>query len=139
MAILMAWGSYMFEMGTQAYEELSRKSGGRWKAHEIIGRAPAAQYLGPAEQIITLKGTIYPEYTGGNSAAQLRAMEQESIAGSVFSLVSGNGDVYGEFYLDNISVTETYPKADGTAQKITFEGEFKAYFDGNSAVFSSWP
>ncbi len=58
--MLACWGGYVFEMGAMAFDKLSRQTRARWKEHEIIGRRPAGQYLGPDKRTVKLTGVVFP-------------------------------------------------------------------------------
>ena len=76
----MAWGPFLFQVGQAAYEELTHRTGARWEKHPIIGRRPAAQYLGPAEEEVTVRGAAYPGISAlgaGHGAGAARRLAAE--------------------------------------------------------------
>ena len=93
--MLMAWGGYVFEMGAMAFDKLTRQTKARWKDHEIIGRRPAGQYLGPDKCTLTISGVTFPNDDGAGAAAQVAALEAACLAGEVYCLVTGSGSVSG--------------------------------------------
>ena len=62
---MMALGVYRFSLTSAAYQELRRSNAYRWQAQERLQRLPAQQFVGPGNETLDLKGTIYPHYQGG--------------------------------------------------------------------------
>ncbi len=60
-----ATGGFQFSMDTAAYEEFVRRTEYRWASVPRFGKAPAQQFVGLGEDIIELKGTVYPHWRGG--------------------------------------------------------------------------
>lgn len=139
MGVLLAWGPYRFETGGTSFEELEHKVAQRRRRHEIIGRAPAGQYLGPDVEPVRLRGSVYPRYDGDDTARQLREMQASCQAGESYILLSGEGDIYGLFTLERMSRRESHHLTTGSAQKVTFEAEFTADVDPAGTVWSLWP
>ncbi len=137
--MLLAWGPFRFEAGATSFEELRHRVAARWKPHEIIGRAPAGQFLGEDAETIHLKGTVYPRYTGDQSASQIRDMQDAARKGDVNILLSGSGEVFGSFYLKTAGRDESFHEGAGQPQKLVYDLEFVACHDGNSAILTTWP
>jgi len=139
MSVLMGWGPYLFEASATSYEQLTHSAGGRWKDHELFGRAPAGQFLGPDKEPINLKGTVYSDYVGVNPAQQLLDMQSAAKRGEVYELISGFGECFGEFRLQKMTRDESFIGANGAALKIGFNAEFMSYAGPNGPVVALWP
>ncbi len=139
MSMLLAWGPYMFESHRASYEELRHRAGGHWAEHRIIGRAPVGQYLGPEEEVISLRGTIFPLDAGGGASAMPRAMQESSKAGETYMLLSGAGEVFGIFRLKKAERNESEIVVDGKPLKVSYDLEFVAHADPEGSVWSLWP
>ena len=137
--VLMAWGPFFFEVGKAAYEEFRHKFGARWEKHPIIGRAPAGQYLGPKEERVRLRGTIYPDVTGQDSATQIAEMVKASGNGDVYPLISSDGTISGPFRLEDAERAGSFIGPDGAPQKVTYDFDFAAHDDGAGQIFGLWP
>lgn len=138
-AVLMAWGPHRFEVGAVAYEDLHHRVAGRWERHPIIGRRPAGQYVGPDEEAVVLRGTIYPIDQGGGLAGRVSALLASSRAGEVHTLLAVTGDVMGPYRLEKAEAAESYHLPSGAAQKVTYDLEFHAHDDGDGQIWSLWP
>lgn len=117
-AHLMKLGGYSFSVSTAAYGELSRTQEYRWRRQDRVGRTPARQWLGPGDDTIELRGTIYPTYRGG--LGQLDSMREEGGTGKPLRLVGGDGRVFGLWVILRIRETGTAHLPGGAPRKIDF-------------------
>lgn len=137
--VLMAWGPFRFEVGKTAYEEFQHRHGARWEKHPIIGRRPAGQYLGPGEEMVTLRGCIYTEYVPEGAAEMVADLVQAAGLPNVYTLISADGTIHGPFRLEKARRAGSFIAPDGQAQKLAYDLEFAAHDDGDGEIFSLWP
>jgi phage protein U len=137
--MLMGWGPHRFEAAGVAFDELRQRAAGRWKDHDIIGRRPAGQYLGPAVEPLRLKGVVFPEYDGRAAREQIVAMQAACRAGEVHTLITGAGEVLGPHRLEHVDRTEQFHDATGAPRRIAYDLEFKSHDDGEGRIWSLWP
>ena len=117
--MMMAYGMFVFGLDTASYKELQRRTAWRHAPQGRVGRRPARQFLGPADDTITLAGTLLPHFTGGQqNLDRLREMANE---GAAWPLIEGNGTYYGLYIIDAMSETKSHHMRDGSAQMIGFE------------------
>ncbi|MBY6242220.1 phage tail protein [Methylosinus sp. Sm6] len=138
-AVLMGWGPHRFEVGRAAFEELRRRVHARWEKHAIIGRRPAGQYLGPGEEIVSLRGTIYPVDQGGGVELLIAALLADCRAGATHILLSESGDIAGPHRLEAAQTVESFHLPDGTPQKLVYDLDFAVHDDGFGQIWSLWP
>jgi hypothetical protein len=116
--MMMAFGMFVFGLGTAAYQELQRQTAWRHAAQGRVGARPARQYLGPGDDTITLTGTLLPQFTGGQqNLDQLRAMANQ---GAAWPLIEGNGSYYGLYVIESLRESKSHHMRDGSAQRIEF-------------------
>lgn len=116
---LMTLGLFVFEhQKTMAPDNLQRTSSYKWASHKPVGRAPKHQFLGEDEDTINLKGVLYPEFTGGR--ANLDTLRDMSKTGKAYLLMTGYGEVIGNYFIKQITETQSHFLKDGAAQKIEF-------------------
>lgn len=137
-AILMGWGAFRFEVGQTCFERIRERAGGRWEKHDIIGRRPAGQYLGPDDEIVTLEGVIFP-IDGVGSEGTVRGLMAAARSGQVSVLGAADGAIIGSYRLERAERIMTDHLPTGQAQKIAYELEFHAHDDGAGAIWSLWP
>ena len=116
--MMMALGLYVFMLSTVPYQSLQVQRNWRHATNSRIGKRPAAQFLGPDSDSLTLSGVLLPELTGGRLS--LLALEQMAELGRAWSLVEGTGTIYGMFVIESLSQTRTEFFSDGTARRIEF-------------------
>lgn len=115
---MMALGLFIFELRTAPYQQLQRQTAWRHPSNSRVGQRPARQFVGPGDDSITLSGTLFPEVTGGRvSLAMLRAMAE---TGRAWPLIQGDGKIYGEFVIEDMSETSSLFFSDGAARQIDF-------------------
>ncbi|MBZ9850130.1 phage tail protein [Mesorhizobium sp. CA14] len=125
MSTMMGLGPFRFSLSTAAYQSLERSDEFRWVAQERIGREPAAQFIGPGQTTFALSGTIYPHFRGG--WGQVEAMRAIAKTGAPQMLVSGLGRIFGLFYIENVSETQTIFWDNGAPRKQEFNLDLKSY------------
>lgn len=125
--VMMALGEYRFSLATAAYQSLDRSSDWRWESVDRIGARPAKQYLGPGEDTVNMRGTIYPHFRGG--LGQVEAMRTEANKGEPYLLVDGTGKVWGNYCITNVSETQETFFSNGIPRKIDFTIALAMYGD----------
>jgi phage protein U len=139
MGVLMMWGPAILETGGTTLDEIREKFGGRWHEHKTIGRMWPGQYLGPRNDRVTVKGVLYPVYQGWDVTQTLAALKAAAKAGVVSYLMSGDGEIFGTFRLDEgeRSISNLLP--DGRGQKQEYSLEFVEEADPAGPIWSLWP
>lgn len=118
-SMLMALGQFVFSLDTLAYQELKRSNTWRHPSNSRVGARPARQFVGVGDEAFALSGWIAPGQLGDyGSLDELRAMGD---SGQAFALVSGNGEVFGQFVLESLNETGTLHDRYGYPSKVTFD------------------
>lgn len=121
--MMMALGTFVFDLPTLAYQQLQRQMAWRYGSSERVGARAAHQYLGPGEETIELSGLVAPQLTGStDSIDQVRAMAN---TGEPYPLIEGSGVVFGAYVITGVNVTHTLFEQDGTAKRIEFSLSLK--------------
>jgi phage protein U len=116
--VLMAFGPFVFGMGTAAYEQLQRQMQFKHAATARVGKRDAYQILGPGSEMLTLSGAVAPEVSG--TLASITQLETMGHEGRAYVLVDGAGHVYGVYFIDSLQTTQTHHFSDGTPRKVEF-------------------
>lgn len=125
--VLMRLGDFSFCVTDAVHQEFSRQTDWEWASQRRLMRSPARQAVGKGDDAFTLPGVIYPDYMGGTSQMdKIRAMGDQM---EPYLLVSGMGEVLGQFCI--LSVSETGAELDqfGNPRKISFSISLGAYGD----------
>jgi phage protein U len=124
---MMSLDMFVFEIGTAPYQELQRREEWRFANSERLGARSKSQFVGPGNDTITLSGALYPGLIGSYSALdKLRAMAAK---GEAYSLVSGRGEVMGQWCIKSLDTKHSIFLIDGVARKADFTLEL-GRFDG---------
>lgn len=116
--MLLALGMFTFGIDTLAFDELARKASWRHATSPRIGARDATQFTGPAEETISLPGTVFAEIADGDlSLDELRRM---AASGDAWSLVDGMGYVYGAFVITTIDDRRKLFYPNGKPRRIDF-------------------
>jgi phage protein U len=118
---------YFFNLDTAAFDELRRSTDFRWASQERLSRRPAQQAVGMGDEKITLKGAIFPGFKGG--LKQLDTLRAIGARLEPLSLVTGYGDVLGNWCLKSIEEEQSALMQGGIPRKQGFTLEFVRYGD----------
>ncbi len=116
--MMMTLGLFVFTLSTVPYQNLNRTTEYRWPTNSRVGLPPAAQFLGPGNDHITLSGILLPELTGGRLS--LLALETMAAKGKAWPLIEGTGTIYGMYVVTGYNETRTLFFTDGAARRIEF-------------------
>ncbi|MCW8966889.1 MAG: phage tail protein [Candidatus Pacearchaeota archaeon] len=116
--MMAALGMFVFKLDTVPFQKLQRTTNWRWATNSRIGKRPSYQNLGPGEDAITLSGVLLPEITGGRTSLDaLRAMADSGMA---WTLIDGEGYIYGLWVIESVTEDRSEFFKDGAARKIEF-------------------
>lgn len=103
MTELLALGMFAFGVNRLAYDELQRRQDWRHATSDRFGARPAAQYVGPGTDTITLTGMLVPEMAGSYSS--IERLREMADTGDDWPLVDGLGKVWGNFRIAALDET----------------------------------
>lgn len=115
---LLSLGLFIFAMDTLPFAELQRKMDWRHGKADRHGLRPAAQYLGPGEDKVTVGGTLVPEVAGAYSS--LTRLREMADSGDAWPLLDGSGTQLGTFRIMAVDERQTSHVPGGMARKIDF-------------------
>ena len=116
--MMLALGMFVFSLSTLAYQELQRQTEWRHPSNSRVGAAPARQFVGRGDDIITLPGIIFPELAG--TTLSLDALRLMANTGKAWPMIEGSGRIYGLWVIESLSETKTVFFHDGTPRRIEF-------------------
>ena len=116
--MMLALGMFVFSLSTLAYQELQRQTEWRHPSYSRVGAAPARQFVGRGDDIITLPGIIFPELAG--TTLSLDALRLMANTGKAWPMIEGSGRIYGLWVIESLSETKTVFFRDGTPRRIEF-------------------
>ena len=113
----MIFGMFVFSIPTATFQKLQRQTDWNHVSNNRVGDMPAYQYVGKGEDVITLNGSIVPEFGSQLSLTALRLMGD---TGKSFPLIDGGGKVYGLWVLKSLGDEYEHFFKDGKARKVDF-------------------
>jgi len=117
--MLMALDMFAFEIGTLPYEELSQRFEWRHAQSDRFGVRPAFQYLGPGAETVDLSGALYPGQ-GIGAYSSIDTVKAMADTGEAYTLVSGVGEVMGEFFIRGLDLRKDLFFVDGAPRRADF-------------------
>lgn len=115
--MMMALGQFVFSLPTLAYQQLQRQRNWRHAGTSRVGARAANQFLGPGDDTINLQGTVLPEF--GNRAG-LVDIAKMADSGAAWALVDGQGAVYGQWVITDLSEDGTLFDRNGHPKRLAF-------------------
>jgi uncharacterized protein len=115
---LMTLGLFVFGMDTLAYNQLQRKMSWRHGKSERHAALPATQFLGPGEDTISIEGMLVPEVQGSYTA--ITRLIEMADSGDNWPLTDGDGNVWGNFEIQNIDQRHRAIMAGGKPRIVDF-------------------
>lgn len=116
--MLLAIGMFVFEVPNVMFDQLKRRRSWRHPTSERVGARAASQFAGVGDDTITLSGVLAPGVMGRKDALEdLAAMADQ---GRSWSVVDGDGFIYGAFVILDLDETKRELLANGQAVMIDF-------------------
>ncbi len=131
--MMMIYGMLPFMRQTLPYGELQQTIDYRWPGNNRFGLRPAAQFIGPGDEKITLSGELRPEITGG--AVSLTTIRLLADQGMAWPLIGGSGMIYGMYVIESITNAHSEFFPNGAASKIMFTLNLKRVDESLTAMF----
>lgn len=112
-------GPVVFVVGPEAirtFDELSRSSAGRWANHEILGKKPLSQFIGPGLDTVSFTVRLDVRY-GINPRKELDALVELERAGKAMPLIIG-GKGLGVNKWKITSLEQSWEEIDGKGKLL---------------------
>lgn len=132
---LFQLGSFQFDLPNGAPQTLDRTAEYRWELQDRLLRDPAAQFLGPGTQSITLDGVLFPGFSGRQST--METLRELAAAGEPQMLTDGLGRVYGKWAIRSVQEGLATFAPGGGARQITFSIGLVRYVEDNPGESAS--
>lgn len=132
---LFQLGSFQFDLPNGAPQTLDRTAAYRWEVQDRLLRDPAAQFLGPGSQEITLDGVLFPGFSGRQTT--METIRQLALKGEPQMLTDGLGRVYGKWAIRQVREGLGTFAPGGGARQITFSMNLVRYVEDNPGQSAS--
>ena len=125
--MMLALGMFVFSLSSLAYQEFHRQTDWRHAVNNRVGSHPAHQFLGRANDSVTLPGVLLSELAG--TALSLDMLRLMANTGKAWPMVEGSGRIYGLWVIESLSENKTIFFSDGTPRRIEFTLSLKRIDD----------
>lgn len=132
---LFQLGSFQFDLPNGVPQTLDRTAEYRWELQDRLLRDPAAQFLGPGSQQITLDGVLFPGFSGGQ--ATMETLRELGAKGEAQMLTDGLGKVYGKWAITRVQEGLGTFAPGGGARQISFNISLVRYVEDNPGEAAS--
>ena len=116
--VMMRLGDFKFMILTASYQELQRRTEWSWPSQQRFGLGPSSQFVGNGEDVITLMGTVFPEWRGGSM--QVQRLRDMGNMGEAYLLIGGLGQIFGTWLIEKVEEKQSLFAAFGTPRKQEF-------------------
>lgn len=123
--VMMRLGSFTFGINTAAYDQLQRSAQYRWPTQQRFMNDDAIQYTGRGEETISLSGVILPHFRGGTG--QLNRLRSLAETGQPQILISGLGEIMGNWVIEEVGETQEAFAAAGISRRQTFSLKLRRF------------
>lgn len=132
---LFQLGSFQFDLPNGVPQTLDRTADYRWELQDRLLRDPAAQFLGPGSQQITLDGVLFPGFSGRQTS--METIRELAARGEPQMLTDGLGTVYGKWAIRSVQEGRGTFAPGGGARQITFNISLVRYVEDNPGEAAS--
>lgn len=132
---LFQLGPFQFDLPNGVPQTLDRTAEYRWELQDRLLRDPAAQFLGPGSQSITLDGVLFPGFSGRQTT--METLRELAAKGQPQMLTDGLGKVYGKWAIRSVQEGLGTFAPGGGARQITFNVSLVRYVEDNPGEAAS--
>lgn len=116
--MLAILGGVVFDIAPINYDALSVSDTASWATHEVAGAAKVYEHTGEAERTITIKGKVFPEFSGG--AEEIVALNAMRASGEPQHLMLSSGFAAGWVIVKTVAQEHEYIAPGGVGRQISF-------------------
>ncbi|WP_293726866.1 phage tail protein [uncultured Phascolarctobacterium sp.] len=105
----------------RTFSDYGRSGSGRWAKHDLIGRKPVMEFLGPDVEKVSLKIQLRTDH-GINPESELERLRKMRDTGAVFPFILGGAPVSDNYWLlEDIGENVSYWRAGGKILSVTVD------------------
>ena len=105
----------------RTFSDYGRSGSGRWTKHDLIGRKPVMEFLGPDVEKVSMKIQLRTDH-GINPESELERLRKMRDTGAVFPFILGGAPVSDNYWLlDDIGENVSYWRAGGKIHSVSVD------------------
>lgn len=105
----------------RTFSDYGRSGSGRWAKHDLIGRKPVMEFLGPDVEKVSMKIQLRTDH-GINPESELGRLGKMRDTGAVFPFILGGAPVSDNYWLlEDIGENVSYWRAGGKILSVSVD------------------
>lgn len=105
----------------RTFSDYGRSGSGRWAKHDLIGRKPVMEFLGPDVEKVSMKIQLRTDH-GINPESELGRLRKMRDTGAVFPFILGGASVSDNYWLlEDIGENVSYWRAGGKILSVSVD------------------
>ena len=105
----------------RTFSDYGRSGSGRWAKHDLIGRKPVMEFLGPDVEKVSMKIQLRTDH-GINPESELERLRKMRDTGAVFPFILGGAPVSDNYWLlEDIAENVSYWRAGGKILSVSVD------------------
>ena len=105
----------------RTFSDYGRSGSGRWAKHDLIGRKPVMEFLGPEVEKVSMKIQLRTDH-GINPESELGRLRKMRDTGAVFPFILGGAPVSDNYWLlEDIGENVSYWRAGGKILSVSVD------------------
>lgn len=105
----------------RTFSDYGRSGSGRWAKHDLIGRKPVMEFLGPDVEKVSMKIQLRTDH-GINPESELGRLRKKRDTGAVFPFILGGAPVSDNYWLlEDIGENVSYWRAGGKILSVSVD------------------
>ena len=105
----------------RTFSDYGRSGSGRWAKHDLIGRKPVMEFLGPDVEKVSMKIQLRTDH-GINPESELGRLRKMRDTGAVFPFILGGAPVSDKYWLlEDIGENVSYWRAGGKILSVSVD------------------
>ena len=105
----------------RTFSDYGRSGSGRWAKHDLIGRKPVMEFLGPDVEKVSMKIQLRTDH-GINPASEMGRLRKMRDTGAVFPFILGGAPVSDNYWLlEDIGENVSYWRAGGKILSVSVD------------------
>ena len=111
----------------RTFSDYGRSGSGRWAKHDLIGRKPVMEFLGPDVEKVSMKIQLRTDH-GINPESELERLRKMRDTGAVFPFIFGGAPVSDNYWLlEDIGENVSYWRAGGKILSVSVDMTLTEY------------
>lgn len=105
----------------RTFSDYGRSGSGRWAKHDLIGRKPVMEFLGPDVEKVSMKIQLRTDH-GINPESELERLRKMRDTGAVFPFILGGAPVSDNYWLlEDLGENVSYWRAGGKILSVSVD------------------